>query len=1364
MSLQSNTFANSLTPLFAPAGESAKNWYLFPALNGTVLLADVSGIQTLQAIGNDLFYNGELIAKASDIQDIAAWSDYPAINNVNMDGFSLVDVSGLTVNNGATMGTLLVSNGITSEANITSPSLQIAGAAIPSLGQITTATLAASGLIQAGSVTSTGAISGTAVSGTSLATTGGLDMTNTAVTRASSVGLSNAGAAPYGALTSPDGVLLTWNGQSITTGAAGNVSQWANYPAVTTINANSSDITNAGTINSGNVIIGGGSTGLLQTSRITTLSGAGAPALSVTAYPGLSVTADAGNITTTAGAVSGTGNISTTAKGVITDTAYGEVHTITNNFEVTCDGGLNPITTPNINLVAKNGNGGQINVTADPGSILALGGVVNITGNGGTVTIPQPPPELPISVTVGGEVNITANTGSGAGLYTATSAINLNAAAINSYAGAIPSIGSLLGYNTVFGNLGVSICAGLPPSGIQFPGTIYCYGLGIPGVAGGVRIESPQGIQMLSDTYIENLYPLDGNDLNIQGRSLPTGYVNIKDVAVFEMTGFGHLKTDFINSKSGNGLFYEDTLKPLPGVPNPGIEAFTLKPPLATSASSPNLVISNNPFTFLGYNNFVEIANATTIAFDVSGSGALSGVQSINGASWPPPTGDASLWSQYPATSIIDVSGYGLIKVGDLSGVTTINGSVYPPVVSSADWSQYPALQNVDISGFDLDNVNNLTMPDNGVIVSAGQLSIFADNGKNLNIATNGGGDVNIGTGNTGSIFIQTVGTGNDLSLAGDTTTITAAVKLTVDTPIIDVVGADIQNVSNITNEATNLLTVQSTANLIVSAETALTLVSDSADVTVQSQTGVAVYAATGNVTLTADSGEVIVQDSVLNMNTHKITNLTAGTAAADAVNYTQLTFRDNTEFYVSNQGSDISGNGSILAPFQTIQTAITAAELISSAASICNINVASGNYPQSLTFNKGYIVLNGTLQSQTGNEVCEITGSITINCTGANDVFNRQVAFQGFNITCGAGQSITNTSTSSHTVSFQDCKIFVNSVCYNSTASCADARTYFTNVEVYSTNAANVSPVITTNVGLVELERMDLTVDGNAIGVLIGGTSVLNRFSLSTLDNTNTAATLLPLLSFTSTTTSAHSLGNVAFAFTSAVSKTATNAIYINSGINTTIIALNCVFTLQGTSSSTNFTVGYNGVGSPAILGVNNTSLNIPVLLPQTTAVQPGIGQISYTDINPPVMACYSTTGDQTIGVANTPQVVTFNTTQFQQGTSLVATTRFYVSSSGNYQVCWALNLSGVGSGLTTSFLKKNGTTVANTGSQTSVFAGSTSVTQVSPNFTLPLNAGDYLELWWNSNALAVSINSTGAINGNAATPGAVFNITQIR
>jgi hypothetical protein len=242
--------------------------------------------------------------------------------------------------------------------------------------------------------------------------------------------------------------------------------------------------------------------------------------------------------------------------------------------------------------------------------------------------------------------------------------------------------------------------------------------------------------------------------------------------------------------------------------------------------------------------------------------------------------------------------------------------------------------------------------------------------------------------------------------------------------------------------------------------------------------------------------------------------------------------------------------------------------------------------------------------------------------------------------------------------------------------------------------------------------------------------------------------------------------LGNVAFAYTSAVAKTATSAIYIASGITTAIIALNCVFTLTGTASSTNYVVGYNGVGSPTIAGINNTSLNINVVLPQTTSVQSGITQIQYTDINPPVLACYSSSIDQAfLGAVNTPQVVTFNTTQFNQGTSLVSSTRVYVGSQGNYQVTWAVGFShSTGTGLVTTFLKKNGTTIANTGAQTTTFSGSSSLVQLSPTFILSLNAGDYIELWWNTNALSSSINSTAAINGNPAVPGAVFNVTQIR
>jgi hypothetical protein len=1367
MALQSNTLANPRNSFYATATESGKLWYTFPSQNGQVLLNDASGTQVLRAIGGDLFFNNELLAKAGDIEDIADWALYPALADVNMDGQNLLDVSSAVINNGLTAGnttleSLTVTNGITSNANITTASLQMAGEPIPALGQITSKSIAASGAVTAGSFGTTGTIGGGAISGTSLTTTGGVDMTNTAITRASAVNISNAGFAPYGALTSPDGVALTWNGATITTGAGGSAAQWANFPAIAAIQGNGQSLSNLSTLATNSTITSGGN--IIAPNVVTnglrqTYDPSGNPALTVEAQnpSGLLINSLRGGIASVATA----GNIeSTSSAGDITTTAYNSISMDSgNDISLTADPGLNPLYTAAVNLTAKNGNGGQVNIVADPGSVAAFGGVVNITANGGTINIPQPPPDPPLSVTVGGEVNIFANSGAG-GLYTLTSAVNIAAAGVNSYAGAIPPISSLAGYNFIFGNAGVNICSGLPSAGFQLPFTTYIYGTGVPLSYGGVRLQSPNGIQMLSDTYMTNLYPLDTDGLTIAGRAfLGTGNVYIEDVQNFTMNGGAALETDNISSVSGSGILYTDNL--IASTTTKGIYTNFLKPSSPISTGNPNLVISSSSFG--GINNYVEIQNANSIAFDATGPGALSGVQSINGAAWPPPTGDASLWSQYPATSVIDASGF------DISGVTTINGSVYPPVVGDvADWATFPAKQNVDISGFDLNNVNSLTMPANGLIVAAGQLSIFSDLSGDLSLAANGGGNVNIGTGNAGDINIQTVGAGNNLNLAGDTATVTAAVKILLDTPTLDANGADIANVSNITNEGTNLLTVQSTVNLIVSAETALTLVSDTADVTVQGQTGVSIYAATGDVRLTADSGEVVIQDSLVNMNNHKIVNLIPGTTGLDAVNYNQLTFRDNTEFYVSNQGSDVSGNGSILAPFLTIQAAITAAELISSAASICNINVASGNYPQSLTFNKGYVVLNGTLQSQTGNEVCEITGSITINCTGTNDVFNRQVAFQGFNITCGAGQSITNTSTSSHTVSFQDCKIFVNSVCYNSTATCADARTYFTNVEITSTNAANVSPVITTNVGLVELERLDLTVDGNAIGILISGTSVLNRCSLSTLDATNTAATLLPLLSFTSTTTSAHSLGNVAFTFTSAVAKTATNAIYINSGVATAIIALNCVFTLAGTASSTNFCIGYNGVGSPTIAGVNNTSLNVNILLPQTTAVQTGITQIAYTDINPPVLASYSSSADQALTGGGSAQALTLNTTNFNSGTVLSGNSIF-VASQGNYAINFAVQLQNTSASASASvfvFLKKNGTAAGNNVANSSCFTtvpANTSSVAISPQIILQLNAGDFIQLWI-SGPGTINTNATSASGTVPASPSVVVNIAQIR
>jgi hypothetical protein len=168
-------------------------------------------------------------------------------------------------------------------------------------------------------------------------------------------------------------------------------------------------------------------------------------------------------------------------------------------------------------------------------------------------------------------------------------------------------------------------------------------------------------------------------------------------------------------------------------------------------------------------------------------------------------------------------------------------------------------------------------------------------------------------------------------------------------------------------------------------------------------------------------------------------------------------------------------------------------------------------------------------------------------------------------------------------------------------------------------------------------------------------------------------------------------------------------------------------------------------------------------LLLPQTTAVQSGITQISYTDINPPVMGAYSKSGDQSIPLVNVPVAITFNTTQFQQGTVLNATTRVYVTSSGNYQVNYQVQTTNtVSTAVITTFLSKNGTTLSNTGSQYTTL--STGQSQTSPQFILSLNSGDYIELFINSGGLGSSVNSTAATVILPAIPGAIITITQIR
>ena len=489
MSLLNNaTLANSTTPYYALAGESAKNWYNFPSQNGEVLLIDSSGTQVLQSIAGNLYYNNELLAKAGDISNVADWADYPALFPVNINGQTISDVSSITVNNTLTAdviqnGALFNTGGIQSQGGIIAGSISTDPNPPFAVGDVKTTTVHASGLVSAGSVTSSGAITAQ----------GGVDMANTAITRASSVGISNSGFAPYGSLTSPDGVALTWNGASITTGSGGNASAWANYPAVTNINANSNNVNSIATANATTV-----NAGLINitSSNITTSN---APLTLASTNSNINLTAY-NNISENAGA----------------------------NLNLTVDRGASITLPANMTLTAQNGLGGNVIINSEGGYSVAgqqVGyGAITLNAFGATNQ----------AFGLGGKIDLNAYS-AGAGEYGGfTSRVSASASTIALSAGAVPTFPGLAGSMNMFGQGAVSIVASVvPPILPQIPETIYQYGLA------GIRLESPAGIQHLSDSYMGNVYPISGSDLVIQGRTLPNGYVKVEDCTNLDMVGAG---------------------------------------------------------------------------------------------------------------------------------------------------------------------------------------------------------------------------------------------------------------------------------------------------------------------------------------------------------------------------------------------------------------------------------------------------------------------------------------------------------------------------------------------------------------------------------------------------------------------------------------------------------------------------------------------------------------------------------------------------------------------------------------------------------------------------------------------------------
>jgi hypothetical protein len=377
---------------------------------------------------------------------------------------------------------------------------------------------------------------------------------------------------------------------------------------------------------------------------------------------------------------------------------------------------------------------------------------------------------------------------------------------------------------------------------------------------------------------------------------------------------------------------------------------------------------------------------------------------------------------------------------------------------------------------------------------------------------------------------------------------------------------------------------------------------------------------------------------------------------------------------------------------------------------------------------------------------------------------------FQGFNITCGAGQACVDNSTTSHSVAFQDCKIFSSGRFFNGISTGADARTYFTNCEISQTNAATTDPTIYVGLGAVEIERIDITTNGNAPSLEIGGNATLFRCSLSTFEVTNASATVAPIALITSSALGAMPFGNCTFTYTSGTSKAASptsSAIRIASGVNTTLILLNNYYTLTGCTGSGNNVITYNGVGSPALLMNENRSLSIPVTLPATTTIQAGITKLNYTNINGPAAGSYSSTATQPAAAASAATTLTFNTTEKEFNTSLQLTNRIYALATGTYRFDYSIQFDNTDAAAQTAniWISKNGTNVPRSASTIRLGASGAAAHQQFPfcSYTLDLIAGDYVSVLFNATSTNVRALAAVAAGVVPAIPSIIVNLTQV-
>ena len=334
---------------------------------------------------------------------------------------------------------------------------------------------------------------------------------------------------------------------------------------------------------------------------------------------------------------------------------------------ISVDSGVNPIT-PTLNLISSNGIGGKINITANNGVGGTSYGAIDITANGGTTA----------GFTSGGSINIIATTPSGSvGL---TGKVNINGAGINSYAGALPTLGSLTGYNFVHGDAGVNITAGIPPIVPSDPLCVYLYGT--------------NGNLLYGSNYMTRIRPysdltINPSNLVIEAYSnlITTGYVDISGCSSLVMTPTGQLS--IAGNTGSNGQVLGKSGGNLAWVANGSGGVSSLN----TLTGAITLTAGNNIDIVPSGGNTLTISQINRVISNRNSGNTLTAITTTN-------TLVGS--TQIITTATYDVNTYATVNLQNTSGgavdvtLRMYLGTAPPPTATQIGYSTIVTVQNTN--------------------------------------------------------------------------------------------------------------------------------------------------------------------------------------------------------------------------------------------------------------------------------------------------------------------------------------------------------------------------------------------------------------------------------------------------------------------------------------------------------------------------------------------------------------------------------------------------------------------------------------------------------------------------------------------